>query len=170
MIHRDEEHLHQKWTHRVATWSQERKANLKANDYENIRPSSSKRKSGIKSLSVTSAVRAMMKMKAKVLTRLVQIMNLRVYTCWTTNRSDANGLEGPKPSPSVRYRMKKAFTECYRAVLACDDGSGRKRCELFRELPDERMYIPLSSSWMLIIFLLFRLFYYPILSFKSRGS
>ena len=33
--------------------------------------------------------------------------------------------------------MKKAFAECYRAVLACDDGSGRKRCELFRELPDK---------------------------------
>jgi hypothetical protein len=56
------------------------------------------------------------------------------------------------------------------AVLACDDGSGWERYELFRELPDEHMYTPLSTSWMLIIFSLFRLFYYPILSFKSRGS
>lgn len=35
--------------------------------------------------------------------------------------------------------MKKAFNECYRAVLACEDETGRKRCELFRELPDRRV-------------------------------
>lgn len=35
--------------------------------------------------------------------------------------------------------MKKAFAECYRAVLACEDESGRKRCELFRDLPDKRV-------------------------------
>lgn len=36
--------------------------------------------------------------------------------------------------------MKKAFMECYKAVLACEDEGGRKRCELFRELPDKRDY------------------------------
>jgi ATP-dependent helicase STH1/SNF2 len=36
--------------------------------------------------------------------------------------------------------MKKAFLECYKAVLACEDENGRKRCELFRELPDKRDY------------------------------
>jgi ATP-dependent helicase STH1/SNF2 len=36
--------------------------------------------------------------------------------------------------------MKKAFMECYRAVLACEDETGRKRCELFRDLPDRRDY------------------------------
>jgi ATP-dependent helicase STH1/SNF2 len=36
--------------------------------------------------------------------------------------------------------MKKAFMECYKAVLACEDETGRKRCELFRELPDKRDY------------------------------
>jgi len=35
--------------------------------------------------------------------------------------------------------MKKAFAECHRAVLACEDETGRKRCELFRELPDKRV-------------------------------
>lgn len=35
--------------------------------------------------------------------------------------------------------MKKAFNECYRAVLTCEDETGRKRCELFRELPDRRV-------------------------------
>ena len=35
--------------------------------------------------------------------------------------------------------MKKAFAECYRAVLACEDETGRKRCELFRDLPDKRV-------------------------------
>ena len=40
----------------------------------------------------------------------------------------------------MRDRMKKAFLECYRSVLACEDETGRKRCELFRELPDKRDY------------------------------
>ena len=41
--------------------------------------------------------------------------------------------------------MKKAFNEVHKAVLACEDTDGRKRCELFRELPDRRVYvIPLS--------------------------
>ena len=35
--------------------------------------------------------------------------------------------------------MKKAFNEVYKAVLACEDVDGRKRCELFRELPDKRV-------------------------------
>ena len=39
----------------------------------------------------------------------------------------------------IREQMKKAFTECHRAVLACEDDTGRKRCELFRELPDKRV-------------------------------
>ena len=45
--------------------------------------------------------------------------------------------------------MKKAFMECYRAVLACEDETGRKRCELFREVPDRRVspyIIPVSLS------------------------
>ena len=45
--------------------------------------------------------------------------------------------------------MKKAFMECYRAVLACEDETGRKRCELFREVPDRRVspyIIPPSLS------------------------
>ena len=35
--------------------------------------------------------------------------------------------------------MKKAFDECYRAVLTCEDDTGRKRCELFKELLDKRV-------------------------------
>ena len=41
--------------------------------------------------------------------------------------------------PALRERMKKAFNECYRAVLTCEDDTGRKRCELFKELPDKRV-------------------------------
>jgi len=43
-------------------------------------------------------------------------------------------------APQVRERMKKAFNECYRAVMNCEDETGRKRCELFKELPDRREY------------------------------
>ncbi|OCH84421.1 hypothetical protein OBBRIDRAFT_408699 [Obba rivulosa] len=35
--------------------------------------------------------------------------------------------------------MKKAFNECYKAVLNCEDDTGRRRCELFKELPDRRV-------------------------------
>lgn len=41
---------------------------------------------------------------------------------------------------AVKERMKKAFNECYKATMNCTDESGRKRCDLFRELPDKREY------------------------------
>ncbi|KAI5119788.1 hypothetical protein M0805_006586 [Coniferiporia weirii] len=41
----------------------------------------------------------------------------------------------------VRERMKKVFNECYRAVQLCEDPvNGRRRWELFKELPDKRDY------------------------------
>ncbi|KAJ7585616.1 SNF2-family ATP dependent chromatin remodeling factor snf21 [Mycena floridula] len=48
-------------------------------------------------------------------------------------------------SPAVRDKMKRAFGECLKAVMNCqvvegDPPAPRKRCELFRELPDRRMY------------------------------
>lgn len=42
--------------------------------------------------------------------------------------------------------MKKAFAECHKAVLACEDETGRKRCELFRELPDKRVRVRVSAG------------------------
>ncbi|KAF7367428.1 Chromatin structure-remodeling complex subunit snf21 [Mycena sanguinolenta] len=47
---------------------------------------------------------------------------------------------GNDVSPAVREKMKKIFNECYRAVVACEDADGRKRCDLFRELPDRHEY------------------------------
>jgi ATP-dependent helicase STH1/SNF2 len=41
---------------------------------------------------------------------------------------------------AVKERMKKAFNECYKAITSCTDETGRKRCDLFRELPDKREY------------------------------
>src|SRR5487761_1516164 len=41
---------------------------------------------------------------------------------------------------AAKERMKKAFNECYKAITNCTDESGRKRCDLFRELPDKREY------------------------------
>ena len=35
--------------------------------------------------------------------------------------------------------MKKAYNECYKAVLAAEDETGRKRCELFKEPPDKKV-------------------------------
>jgi len=42
---------------------------------------------------------------------------------------------------SIKERMKKAFNECFKAVVSCEEpDTGRKRCELFREIPDRREY------------------------------
>lgn len=41
--------------------------------------------------------------------------------------------------PALQNKMKKAFLECHKAVMACEDETGRKRCELFKELPDKRV-------------------------------
>ncbi|KAI9460194.1 SNF2 family N-terminal domain-containing protein [Lactarius psammicola] len=45
-----------------------------------------------------------------------------------------------EPPTAVKERMKKAFNECYKAIMNCTDENGRKRCDLFRELPDKREY------------------------------
>ncbi|KAG1758019.1 P-loop containing nucleoside triphosphate hydrolase protein [Suillus lakei] len=44
-------------------------------------------------------------------------------------------------SPAIKDKMKKVFNEVHRAILACEGKDGRKRCELFRELPDKRDYL-----------------------------
>ncbi|KAJ4485467.1 SNF2-family ATP dependent chromatin remodeling factor snf21 [Lentinula aciculospora] len=49
-------------------------------------------------------------------------------------------LKSTELSTALRDKMKKAFNECYKAVLACEAEEGRKRCELFREVPDRRDY------------------------------
>ncbi|KAI0063151.1 hypothetical protein BV25DRAFT_1824711 [Artomyces pyxidatus] len=41
---------------------------------------------------------------------------------------------------ATKEKMKKLFNDCYKAILACTDETGRKRCDLFRELPDKRDY------------------------------
>ncbi|KAF8971597.1 SNF2 family N-terminal domain-containing protein [Flammula alnicola] len=99
-------------------------AKSKANEYESA--AGSKRKRGIKSLSVTPEAddddedHDPKRRKTKA------------------NGSSSNA--GPDLPTGLREKMKKAFMECYRAVLACEDETGRKRCELFRELPDRRDY------------------------------
>ncbi|KAG2142624.1 SNF2 family N-terminal domain-containing protein [Suillus cothurnatus] len=94
------------------------KGKMTANDYDTPGVAG-KRKRGMKSMSVTPSViddddeeRDMKRRKTK-----------------------AGDL-----SPAIRDKMKKAFNEVLKAVLACEDKDGRKRCELFRELPDRRDY------------------------------
>ncbi|KAG2070641.1 Bromodomain-containing protein [Suillus decipiens] len=43
-------------------------------------------------------------------------------------------------SRAIRDKMKKAFNVVFKAVFTCEDKDGRKRCELFRGLPDRREY------------------------------
>ena len=52
-------------------------------------------------------------------------------------------MKAPEHPPQVRERMRKVFNECYRAVqLAEDPATGRRRWELFKELPDKRVRLP----------------------------
>ncbi|KAF5377272.1 hypothetical protein D9615_006425 [Tricholomella constricta] len=96
-----------------------KKGKAKASDYE---PNAgSKRKRGIKSLSGTPSV------------------NGDDDEEHETKRRKTKSANGELPA-NVREQMKKAFAECHRAVLACEDETGRKRCDLFRELPDKRDY------------------------------
>ncbi|KAH9017499.1 hypothetical protein EDB85DRAFT_1897630 [Lactarius pseudohatsudake] len=41
-----------------------------------------------------------------------------------------------EPPTVLKERIKKAFNECYKAIMNCADENGRKRCDLFRKLPD----------------------------------
>ncbi|EKM60438.1 uncharacterized protein PHACADRAFT_179732 [Phanerochaete carnosa HHB-10118-sp] len=41
---------------------------------------------------------------------------------------------------AVKEKMKKAYNECYKAVLQSEDDTSRRRCELFKELPDKKLY------------------------------
>jgi len=43
-------------------------------------------------------------------------------------------------TPSQRVRMKDAFTACMQAVMECTDHEGRRRCDMFRELPSRKEY------------------------------
>ncbi|KAI9442766.1 hypothetical protein H4582DRAFT_2073347 [Lactarius indigo] len=45
-----------------------------------------------------------------------------------------------EPPTALKERMKKAFNECYKAIMNCADKNGRKQCDLFRELPNKREY------------------------------
>lgn len=40
---------------------------------------------------------------------------------------------------AVRDKMKKAFNECLKAVVTCEDETGRKRCDMFKELVNKRV-------------------------------
>ncbi|KAL4254551.1 Swr1 complex component [Abortiporus biennis] len=82
-------------------------------------PASGKRKRGMKSMSVTPSINEDDEDERDTKRRKVK---------------------GGDITPTTREKMKKAFNDCYRAVLNCEDETGRKRCELFKELPDKREY------------------------------
>jgi len=46
----------------------------------------------------------------------------------------------PTLDQQALQKMKKIFLQVHNSVAACVDETGRKRCELFKELPDRREY------------------------------
>jgi ATP-dependent helicase STH1/SNF2 len=119
-----------------------KKGKAKANDYEAA--AGSKRKRALKSMSATPDMDEDDEEHDSVSARksLVYYMfDLRLCQKRRKTKIAANpNNAGPDIPPAVRDRMKKAFMECYKSVLACEDETGRKRCELFREVPDRRDY------------------------------
>jgi len=104
-----------------------RKPKTKMSQVDYDLPIGSKRKRGMKSTSVTPSINDNDDDEAEpdVKRRKTQV--------------SANGGGADLP-PAIRERLKKAFMECLRPVMACEDGTGRKRCELFKELPNKRDY------------------------------
>ncbi|KZT24683.1 hypothetical protein NEOLEDRAFT_1134735 [Neolentinus lepideus HHB14362 ss-1] len=96
-----------------------RKGKSKLAELDFDTPASGKRKRGMKSMSVTPSINDEDDDDREAKRRKTKL--------------------GDVPA-AVREKMKKGFMECYKAVLACTDETGRKRCELFRELPDRRDY------------------------------
>lgn len=112
------------------------KSRMSAPDYE----IGSKRKRGVKSLSVTPSANEDDDDDRQPVGGPFISSELAVNFCFVQKRRKAppksNGNDVPT---AVREKMKKVFNECYRAVVACEDPDGRKRCELFRELPDKHV-------------------------------
>ena len=54
-------------------------------------------------------------------------------------------IKAPDLPPALRDKLKKAFLECQKQVMICEDHDGRKRCELFKEVPDRKVSAP--SMW-----------------------
>ena len=55
--------------------------------------------------------------------------------------------------------MKKAFNECFKAVASCEDElTGRKRCELFRDVPDRKVCTFFSAKY-----------YFPFTKIRCRS-
>jgi len=61
------------------------------------------------------------------------------------------GKAGPELTAPVKEGMKAAFNECYKAVLNCTDSEGRRRADLFKEIPDKYVraffILPLLSTF-----------------------
>ncbi|KAI0932898.1 hypothetical protein AcW1_000117 [Taiwanofungus camphoratus] len=96
-----------------------RKGKGKGVENLDVTPAGSKRKRGMKSMSVTPSIQEEDDDDRDTKRRKTKAADLTL---------------------TVRDKMKKTFNEIYKAVLNCEDENGRKRCELFREVVDKREY------------------------------
>ena len=111
------------------------KARVNEGDFE---LANGKRKRGMnnKSMSVTPSVMDDDEDDRDMVCRFVSDQELFFLTI-VKKRRKVKTVELPT---TVKERMKKAFNECYKAIMNCTDENGRKRCDLFREPPDKREY------------------------------
>ncbi|KAG7450799.1 uncharacterized protein BT62DRAFT_1045760 [Guyanagaster necrorhizus] len=95
-----------------------RKGKAKAQDYEP--PIGSKRKRGVKAMSITPSAAGDDEDDDRISKR---------------RKTKTNDI-----SSSLRERMKRAFEECYDAVYDCEAEDGRTRRDLFLQLPAKKTY------------------------------
>ncbi len=112
-----------------------RKGKAKAQDYD--APIGSKRKRGIKAMSVTPSAAGddededRISVNCFLYVGLVFFLTYFVQKRRKTKTSDI--------SPALRERMKRAFEECYDAVYDCEAEEGRTRRDLFLQLPAKKV-------------------------------
>lgn len=102
---------------------------------------SGKRKRGMKSMSVTPSINNDEDDEDRDAVRILHCGTGRVLClrfCFFASQKRRKVKVADVPA-AVREKMKKAFNECYKAVLNCETEEGRKRCELFKELPDKKV-------------------------------
>ncbi|CEL58210.1 ATP-dependent helicase STH1/SNF2 [Rhizoctonia solani AG-1 IB] len=58
----------------------------------------------------------------------------------TQTQTQNSGAATPQVPQPMRERMKAAFQVCHQTVMALTGPDGHQRCELFKELPDKKIY------------------------------
>jgi ATP-dependent helicase STH1/SNF2 len=122
-----------------------KKGKGKAADYK--LNTGSKRKRGVKSTSATPLVNGNDEEEPDQVSPTWFYYIYHLFINHQVRRRKTKLSNGELPA-SVREQLKKGFAECHHAVLACEDETRRKCCELFRGLPDRQVCASLGEIYL----------------------